>query len=135
MQAPNAPAWLRRIVAPWLLKYTLLGLPGTPASEHIDKTAAVWCEALLACPVAWDEAQDAPRLHAAFKALLPQLERWPAPRHLLAHLPARAPVLPLPPPPANAANRERALAMLADIANAMRSNVPTPPRRRRQPAR
>ena len=133
MQA-SAPAWMRRTVAQWLLKYTLLGLPGTPASEHIDKTAAVWCEALQASPIAWDEAQDGQRLHAAFLALLPLLERWPAPRHLLAHLPARAPVVALPPPPADPATRARALAMLADIANTMRTHAPTPRRRRAPPA-
>ena len=103
------PAWLRAEVASGLQRLVALGLPGQPPAATITLTAAAWCEALASTPIAWDERQDAPRLRAAFAALLPQVERWPAPAHLLRALPARPP-LPRLPPPAPAPERRAHLA-------------------------
>ncbi len=85
----TAPSWLRTEVASGLQRLVALSLPGQPPAETIALTAAAWCEALASTAIAWDEAQDAPRLRAAFAALLPQVERWPAPSHLLRLMPAR----------------------------------------------
>ena len=100
MSTPAIPPWLRAEVATGLQRLVALGLPGQPPAETIALTAAAWCEALLHTPIDWQPQADAPRLRAAFAALLPLIERWPAPVQLLRHLPARAdaPRLPVPQP-------------------------------------
>jgi hypothetical protein len=101
----STPAWLRSEVASGLQRLVALGLPGQPPAETIALTAATWCEALAGTPISWDAEQDAPRLRAAFAALLPQVERWPAPVALLRNLPPRVPAPTLPPPRINPARR------------------------------
>lgn len=111
MFSPAIPPWLRAEVATGLQRLVALGLPGQPPAETIALTAAAWCEALLHTPVAWDQQADAPRLRAAFAALLPLIERWPAPVQLLRHMPARAdaPRLPVPQPSPERVAASRAL--------------------------
>lgn len=94
----TTPSWLRTEVASGLQRLVALSLPGQPPAQTITLTAAAWCEALQTAPISWDEAQDAPRLRAAFAALLPQVERWPAPAHLLRLLPPRPALRALPAP-------------------------------------
>ncbi|CQR43692.1 conserved hypothetical protein [Thiomonas sp. CB3] len=101
----ETPAWMRAEVIAGLQRLVSLALPGQPPAETIVLTAATWCDALSLMPIAWDAQQDAPRLRAAFAALLPQIERWPAPVALLRNLPARAAAPVLPPPRINPANR------------------------------
>lgn len=104
----STPAWLRAEVASGLQRLVALGLPGQPPAETITLTAAAWCEALASTPIAWDAQLDATRVRAAFAALLPQVERWPAPAHLLRHLPPR-PALPRLTPPAPDPSRRASL--------------------------
>ena len=104
MTAPAHP-WLLSAIADGLQRLVALSLPGQPPAETIALTAAAWCEALSATPIDWDEAQDSPRLRAAFAALLPQVERWPAPAQLLRLLPARPALRALPPPRINPERR------------------------------
>lgn len=94
----TAPAWMRSEVVEGLQRLVALALPGQPPAETIALTAAAWCEALLHTPIDWQQQADAKRLRAAFDALLPTVERWPAPAALLRLLPARpaAPRLPAP---------------------------------------
>ena len=77
-------------------------------------------DAMMVVGIAWDEAQDVPRLKMAFRLLAARLERWPAPKHLLEVLPARPEPRKLPAPPATEADRERARVMLASITKKLR---------------
>lgn len=113
--AAETPAWMRAEVITGLQRLVALALPGQPPAETIVLTAATWCDALGLLPVAWDERQDAPRLRAAFAALLPQVERWPAPAALLRNLPARPPAPRLPAPQASPERMRSVRAQLAAI--------------------
>ncbi len=116
-----AADWMMREVAAGLQRLVAIALPGQPPAETIALTAAAWCEALEACAIAWDERLDAPRLQAAFRLLLREAERWPAPAQLLRALPARPEPAKLPPPPMSAERRKMARERLADIVRRLRS--------------
>lgn len=117
MTAESPPAtWFRRAIALGLARLLALALPGAPA----DETAAAacresWVDALWAGRV-WIEAEDAPRIERAFRALALRAERWPAPHHLLQVLPRRDLGARLPEPVASAEGRRRALDLIARIA-------------------
>ncbi|MEW6559608.1 MAG: hypothetical protein AB1412_05355 [Pseudomonadota bacterium] len=90
--------WLGRFVVTFVQQCIALRLPGHPSADAVPLTIAAWCAALTHAPIAWDEAQDLPRLRAASGALLTVMEQFPAPSHLLRALPPRPPQPQLPPP-------------------------------------
>lgn len=57
--------------------------------DYVLTTASVWMEAIASLPIQWDEQQDAGRITRAFACLLAEIERWPAPKMLIKHLPPR----------------------------------------------
>ena len=83
------PRWFRDTVANGLQRFIALSLAGTPPAETIKLTAATWCDLLWNCGKAWDPDLDARRIEAGFVTLANQIDRWPAPRQLLQHLPSR----------------------------------------------
>ena len=83
-------------LATGLQKLIALSLQNTPAMETIQLTAVSWAETLWAAPIAWQQELDAQRIRAAFVRMMRDIERWPAPKHLLHYLPSRPqPVNPL----------------------------------------
>lgn len=74
-----------------LQKLMMLRLEGAPPADGIKLTASVWMEAIASLPIQWDEQQDAGRVTRAFACLLAEIERWPAPKMLIKHLPPRKP--------------------------------------------
>ena len=72
-----------------LQKLMMLRLEGAPPADVIKLTASVWMEAIASLPIQWDEQQDAGRVTRAFACLLAEIERWPAPKMLIKHLPPR----------------------------------------------
>ena len=72
-----------------LQKLMMLRLEGAPPADGIKLTASVWMEAIASLPIQWDEQQDAGRITRAFACLLAEIERWPAPKMLIKHLPPR----------------------------------------------
>lgn len=99
MAHAEMPSWFRAAVGEGLQGLVVLSLPGTPAAETIALTADVWMQTLWSSPIAWDEQLDRPRLARAFVLLLRHVERWPAPKHVLDHLPPRPDRLKLAAPP------------------------------------
>jgi hypothetical protein len=87
MSSPSAPDWFRRAIGEGLMRLYALSLPGYPAAETVKLTKAAWCDALWAAR-RWTP-EDQGRLAAAFTRLATATERWPAPRALIQHLPAR----------------------------------------------
>lgn len=63
-----------------------LRLPGAPAADTAQATAQAWSVA-LAANKQWDAETDLPRIRTAFAVLAANIDRWPAPRHLLDCLP------------------------------------------------
>ena len=61
-----------------LQKLMMLRLEGAPPADGIKLTA-----------IQWDEQQDTGRVTRAFACLLAEIERWPAPKMLIKHLPPR----------------------------------------------
>ena len=97
-QAPPAD-WFESVVAEGIAKLYVLRLESAPAADTLDGVELVWVEALWYSNIAWDEELDTDRLRQAFRALTQWVTRWPAPRELMTHLPARPQRKPLPPPP------------------------------------
>lgn len=122
MTATDAPGWLVAEMAEGFQRLVLLRLEGSPSADSIPGVAMAWADAMMVVGIAWDEAQDVPRLKMAFRLLSARLDRWPAPKHLLEALPARPEPLKLAAPPATEADRERARVMLAGIAKKLRMN-------------
>lgn len=120
MKAPEAPGWMVAEMAEGLQRLVLLRLEGAASADSIAGVAMAWADAMMVVGIAWDEAQDVPRLKMAFRLLASRLERWPAPKHLLEALPARPEPRKLPAPPATEADRERARVMLASITKKLR---------------
>ena len=88
--------WFMAELATGLQKLISLSLQGTPAMETIQLTAASWAETLWAAPIGWDQSLDSQRIAAAFVRMMRDVDRWPAPKHLLHYLPSRPqPVNPL----------------------------------------
>lgn len=115
----KVPRWLGEIVKYHMERLRLLNLDASPPGVAMGEVTRIWAETIAASGV-YDEALDAPRFHSAFMTLQRTVERWPAPRHLLEALPARAEALKLPPPPVTEADRERARVMLAGITRKLR---------------
>jgi hypothetical protein len=98
--------WLKNAVIDGVQLLYSLALPGSPAGEVLPLTAQGWIEVLRRCRL-WVAERDAPRLHPGFVALAGAVDRWPAPKQLLDHLPAVQPVAALVdvPPPISAQRR------------------------------
>lgn len=112
----NPPVWFRRAIAEGQTRLLALSLPGTPPEETIKLTREMWAEALWEGR-AWVE-DDAGRIAAGFRSLARKVDRWPPPKLLLEHLPARperkkleAPKLS---PEERERNRQRVRSMLRD---------------------
>jgi hypothetical protein len=82
-----APKWFRVAISEGLIRLVALSLPNTPSHETIELTKEAWIAALYEGRV-WVES-DAGRIAAGFRSLARKVDRWPAPRLLLDHLPAR----------------------------------------------
>jgi len=113
-QAPPAD-WFESVVAEGIAKLYVLRLESAPAADTLDGVELVWVEALWYSNVAWDEELDTERLRQAFRALTQRLHRWPAPRELMEHLPARPKRRELPPPPQTPEQKAKAVAQLAKL--------------------
>jgi hypothetical protein len=116
MTAPqDLPDWLLREVASGLQRLILLALEGGPALESIEGVVMAWADACLCWPIAWDEAQDARRLQAAFRSLAAGVKRWPSPVQLREALPPRQTLPQLPPPEPDAALAARVQAEIRSV--------------------
>lgn len=85
----NAQPWFTRAITEGMQMLVTLSLPGTPPAETISLTADVWIQTLWSGSAVWEEATDVCRLRAAFLSVARSIERWPAPRLVIDHLPAR----------------------------------------------
>ena len=72
-----------------LQKLMMLRLEGAPPADGIKLTASVWVEAIASVNISWAEQLDKGRVTRAFACLLAEIERWPAPKMLIKHLPPR----------------------------------------------
>ena len=81
--------WFVAEIASGLQRLISLSLPGPPAMETIQLTASSWAEVLWESPTDWHAELDQARLPAAFKRMMRDVERWPAPKALLQYLPPR----------------------------------------------
>jgi hypothetical protein len=106
------PAWFHNRVLDGLMFLRAIGLDGTPAAEVAQLNAQAWITCLWEARPAWDEGLDSARLWTAFNALSHRAERWPAPRAVLDHLPAR-PEPPLLLPPKSLPTAEQRAALMA----------------------
>jgi len=88
MSAGPVQDWFHNAVLEGVQRLYALNLPDRPAAEVLQLTAATWIEVLWAL-LPWDESCDAWRLPVAFRDLAASVDRWPAPKSLRAHLPAR----------------------------------------------
>ena len=115
MSGGNHEQWFMAEVATGLQKLISLSLQGMPAMETIQLTATVWAETLWAAPIAWHQELDAQRIRAAFVRMMRDIERWPAPKHLLQYLPARPEPVKLPAPEISEEQRMRNLDRISAI--------------------
>lgn len=83
------PKFARDEVLSGLQKLVMLRPDGTPPNTGIRLTASVWCEALTATSISWDEQLDKGRITAGFTRLFAEIERWPTPKMLIRCLPPR----------------------------------------------
>jgi hypothetical protein len=112
-----AETWFHNAVIDGVQRLYALNLADRPAAEVLPLTAVTWVEVVW-CWMLWDERLDAGRLRVAFRDLAASVERWPAPRQLRAHLPARrteAPALPAPTRGPTAEQRARLDAVYAEL--------------------
>lgn len=116
----GVPPWLGDVVKSMIARLIALRMPGGPSSKMVPHMVSVWCEALMAMNIQWNEDLDKPRLRAAWKSMLPKLEQWPTPAVFLRHLPARVPQAALPPPGPTPEEKARARAILAGIADLLK---------------
>ncbi|WP_162910159.1 hypothetical protein [Azohydromonas sediminis] len=112
MSAESLPGWLVAEVADGIQRLLVLRLEGCPPADAVEAVAIAWADAIVMRGGLWDEALDAPRLRAAFRALAAHVTRWPAPAELWQHMPARPkpPALERPAPAPH--DKERILALL-----------------------
>lgn len=83
-----AETWFHNAVIDGVQRLYALNLADRPAAEVLPLAAVTWVEVLWSWML-WNEALDAKRLAVGFRNLAASVERWPAPRQLRAHLPAR----------------------------------------------
>lgn len=85
----DVPDWFYQSVSMGLGMLLVLHLRGAPGHETIEFTEQVWVDLLWGAPVEWDQALDEGRIQRGFKKLGREVDQWPAPKQLLAMLPAR----------------------------------------------
>ena len=95
-------------MAEGLQRLFCLGLEGSPPREIATATATTWAESLWEGK-AWDRDRDVERFRAAFRSLVRNSGRWPAPRDLLAALPSFEPTMIALPSPQRMQERERSV--------------------------
>jgi len=83
-----AETWFHNAVIDGVQRLYALNLADRPAAEVLPLAAVTWVEVLWSWML-WNEALDAKRLAVGFRNLAASVERWPAPKQLRAHLPAR----------------------------------------------
>lgn len=111
----DAPEWFQEAVAEGLAKLYVLRLDSAPAADTLDGVEMVWVESLWSCNKQWQEEPDYARIRQAFVTLARQVDRWPAPRHLLDHLPPRPQPQALPEPKPTPEQREKAQAFVREM--------------------
>lgn len=83
----DIPAWFTDTIRGGFKLIVALSLPGTPGPDMITTTVDAWAGTL------WVNhywlPDDADRMAKGFVKLAAHIDRWPAPRHLLEHMPAR----------------------------------------------
>lgn len=111
----KAPPWFNNVITEGLQVLITLSLPNQPPLDTIPYTQGTWVAALWSVKhVVWVD-DDAPRIAAAFLALTRTADRWPAPKHLLAALPARPAQARLPEPPVTPEQRRRVITRIRDL--------------------
>lgn len=78
--------WKRSAVASGIAALVAANLKNSPAVDTIAYTADIWLRMAAGCTV---EEIDAPRIEAAFAAILATAAEWPEPKALREHLPRR----------------------------------------------
>lgn len=111
----RVPDWFYNAVVDGIQRLHVLSLQGTPAAETVTLTAQVWIDTLWHTPRSWDEARDLPRLQEAFRAIAGRVDRWPAPRAVLEHLPPIPQPRALPAPPLDPAKAAQVRTMLREL--------------------
>lgn len=89
MNKPAMPNWAYNQMIEGLQKLTVLRLQGAPPADAIKAVATVWEEALAPYVWAWQPETDRHRLPEAFRRLMRESERWPAPKMLIERIPPR----------------------------------------------
>lgn len=87
------PQWLILSIANGISQLMGARLPGAPFAGNEADTQAVceaWLVALMNKSIDWHESADKWRLEAAFRQLLTNARKWPAPAELFDHLPPRS---------------------------------------------
>lgn len=79
--------WLKDEILIGLAKMLSLRLDGSPPDDAVKAAASTWIEAITD-GMAWNQERDTSRIRKAFVTLERTRERWPAPTHFLAALPA-----------------------------------------------
>lgn len=120
-QAP--PKWFRQAIGDGLVYLVSLSLPNTPSHETIKLTKAAWAECLFEGR-AWVE-EDATRIAASFRSMSRKVDRWPAPRVLLEHLPARPQRRALPGPEISEEQRRRNLRKISAMLRGALKEMPS----------
>lgn len=99
-------------------KLLCLSLERQPAVDLLPGTVMAWAE-VIRTGRAFDEALDAPRFRKAFVTLASTRRSWPAPADFLDALPPRPELKSLP---AKAADPEKAKAIIAELAKAIKKD-------------
>lgn len=115
-----APAWFRQSMGRGLQQLVCLSLSGQPPAETIALTKEAWISTLWTAR-AWHEA-DAERLMEAFRLLSRRMDRWPAPRAVIDHLPPPRAMRALP-RPRTEAMRSSGLQALRDLRTKLKGAV------------
>lgn len=121
---PPPPDWMVDSVAAGLQHFLLLRLPGFPPAETIAGTAHAWADAFWRLPKAWDKDLDALRITAAFRIAAGQVDRFPAPKTVIAAMPPRPPQKALPPPEMSEEKRRANLKRLAELLGTIKRKGP-----------
>ena len=105
--------WLRTLIADGLAALVAMSLDGSPGADVICRTADVWHHVMAgSCSV---ETLDSQRVKAAFSGLLKNVDSWPEPKAIWAHMPRRPQQERLPEPPRSEEDCKTALKSLAQM--------------------
>jgi hypothetical protein len=105
--------WLRTLIADGLAALVAMSLDGSPGADVICRTADVWHHVMAgSCNV---ETIDSQRVKAAFSGLLKNVDSWPEPKAIWAHMPRRPQQERLPEPPRSEEDCQAALKSLQEM--------------------